>query len=91
MVVKQQDLRKSYIISLEVKIVLYLPQHLVQRQCTFYFAKKIKKNDEVILPAQSHVATAHAIELAGGVYFVDSNSTDGNIDINKIEKISKKL
>ncbi len=58
----------------------------------FYFAKKIKKNDEIILPAQSHVATAHAIELAGGKpIFVDSNSTDGNIDINKIEKkISKK-
>tara|TARA_Y100000816_G_scaffold292517_1_gene288244 strand:+ start:6875 stop:8020 length:1146 start_codon:yes stop_codon:yes gene_type:complete len=58
----------------------------------FYFAKKIKKNDEVILPAQSHVATAHAIELAGGKpIFVDSNSIDGNIDVNKIEKkISKK-
>ena len=58
----------------------------------FYFAMKIKKNDEVILPAQSHVATAHAIELAGGKpIFVDSNSTDGNIDINRIEKkITKK-
>lgn len=58
----------------------------------FYFAKKIKKDDEVILPAQSHVATAHAIELAGGKpVFVDSNTIDGNIDVNKIEiNISKK-
>ena len=58
----------------------------------FYFVKKIKKNDEIICPAQSHVATAHAIELAGGKpVFVDSNDHDGNIDINLIEKsITKK-
>jgi|TARA_Y100000389_G_scaffold168335_1_gene173958 perosamine synthetase len=58
----------------------------------FYFVKKIKKNDEIICPAQSHVATAHAIELAGGKpVFVDSNNFDGNIDINLIEKnITKK-
>ena len=44
------------------------------------------------MPAQSHVATAHAIELVGGKpVFVDSNTIDGNIDVNKIEiNISKK-
>ena len=72
---------------------MFLQQDPALLRCTFFiFAKKIKKNDEVILPAQSHVATAHAIELAGGKpIFVDSNSIDGNIDVNKIEKkISKK-
>ena len=37
---KTTRFRKSYIISLEVKIVLYLPQHLVQRQCTFFTLQK---------------------------------------------------
>ena len=47
----------------------------------------LKKGDEVILPAQTHIATAHAIELTGAVpVFVDSNLEDGNIDIKKIEK-----
>jgi perosamine synthetase len=44
------------------------------------------------VPAQTHVATAHAVELTGAkAVFVDSNDENGNIDINKIEKlISKK-
>ena len=41
--------------------------------------------------SQTHVATAHAIELTGAKpIFVDSNKEDGNIDINKIEKINNK-
>ena len=53
----------------------------------FYFSKKISSGDEVIMPAQSHVATAHALELCGGKpIFVDSNEHDGNIDVKKIEK-----
>jgi len=57
-----------------------------------YFTLGIEKGDEVIVPAQTHVATAHAVELTGAkAVFVDSNSEDGNIDLNKIEKfISKK-
>jgi len=57
-----------------------------------YFTLGIGAGDEVIVPAQTHVATAHAVELSGAkAIFVDSNSQDGNIDINKIEKyISKK-
>jgi dTDP-4-amino-4,6-dideoxygalactose transaminase len=57
-----------------------------------YFTLGIGIDDEVIVPAQTHVATAHAVELTGAkAIFVDSNSEDGNIDINKIEKsISKK-
>ena len=58
----------------------------------FYLAKGIKKGDEVILPAQTHVATGHAIELVGAKpIFIDSEPETGNIDIQKIEKkITKK-
>ena len=58
----------------------------------FYFYNKIGKGDEVIIPAQTHTATAHAIELTGAkAIFVDSELETGNIDINKIEKkITKK-
>ena len=57
-----------------------------------YFSLGIGKGDEVIIPAQTHVATAHAVELTGAkAVFVDSNYENGNIDLNKIEKsISKK-
>ena len=57
-----------------------------------YFTLGIGIGDEVIVPAQTHVATAHAVELTGAkAVFLDSNAENGNIDINKIEKlISKK-
>jgi len=42
---------------------------------------------EVICPAMTHVATAHAIELAGlKPIFVDCNAEDGNIDVGLIEE-----
>ena len=58
----------------------------------FYYSMGLKKGDEVIVPAQTHVATAHAIELTGAKpVFVDSNLEDGNVDIEKLEKrINKK-
>ena len=31
----------------------------------FYYSMGLKKGDEVIVPAQTHIATAHAIELTG--------------------------
>lgn len=57
-----------------------------------YFTLGIGKHDEVIVSAQTHVATAHAVELTGAkAVFVDSNNIDGNIDVNKIiKKINKK-
>ncbi|MCH8824431.1 MAG: DegT/DnrJ/EryC1/StrS family aminotransferase [Planctomycetes bacterium] len=43
-------------------------------------------DDEVIVPAQTHVATAHAVELCGArSVFVDCESQTGNIDIDQIE------
>lgn len=51
-----------------------------------YFALGIGSGDEVIVPAQTHVATAHAVEYVGAKpVFVDAEDATGNIDINKIE------
>jgi len=53
---------------------------------------ELKPGDEVIVPAQTHVATVHAVELLGAKpTFVDCELETGNIDINKIEQaITKK-
>ena len=46
-----------------------------------------KKGDEVIVSSQTHVTTAHAIELVGATpIFIDSNTEDGNIDVKKLKK-----
>jgi len=45
------------------------------------------KDDEVIVPAQTHTATAHAVEYTGAnVVFADVDSITGNILISEIEK-----
>jgi len=52
----------------------------------FYFHLGIGPGDEVIVPAQTHTATAHAVELVGAKpVFVDAESRTGNIDIDQIE------
>jgi len=52
----------------------------------FYFNRGIRDGDEVIVPAQTHVATAHVVELCGAKpVFVDAEIGSGNIDINQIE------
>tara|TARA_B100000900_G_scaffold416019_1_gene448520 strand:- start:3332 stop:4462 length:1131 start_codon:yes stop_codon:yes gene_type:complete len=58
----------------------------------FYIANNIKSGDEVIVTSQSHISTAHSISLTGAKpVFVDCNSTNGTIDITKIEnKITKR-
>jgi len=51
-----------------------------------YFHLGIGKGDEVIVPAQTHVATAHAVELCNAKpIFVDAEKNTGNIDIDQIE------
>ena len=57
-----------------------------------YFTLGIGKGDEVIVPAQTHTATAHAVELTGAKpVFIDCDRNSGNIDIKKIvKKINKK-
>ena len=57
---------------------------------SIYF--NIKPGDEVIVPAQTHVATVHAIDIMGAVpVFVDCELQTGNIDIDILEsKITQK-
>lgn len=51
-----------------------------------YFYYGISAGDEVIVPAQTHTATAHAVELSGAKpVFVDAERETGNIDISQIE------
>ena len=52
-----------------------------------YFYLGLQSGDEVIVPAQTHVATAHAVELCGAKpVFVDAEKETGNIDLAQIEK-----
>jgi len=55
-------------------------------------ASGFKKNDEVIVPAQTHTATAHAVEYTGAkVIFTDVDYPSGIINLSEIKKkISKK-
>lgn len=51
-----------------------------------YFDLGLDSGDEVIVPAQTHVATAHAVEFTGAKpVFVDAEIKTGNIDIQQIE------
>lgn len=51
-----------------------------------YFYLELGPGDEVIVPAMTHVATAHAVELVGAKpVFVDAEPRTGNIDIDQIE------
>ena len=52
-----------------------------------YFTLGIGPGDEVIVPAQTHVATAHAVELTGAkAVFVDVCLETGNISPKLVEK-----
>jgi len=51
-----------------------------------YFYRGIGPGDEVIVPAQTHVATAHAVEFTGATtVFADADSRTGNIDLDEVE------
>lgn len=50
------------------------------------FVSDIGKGDEVIVPAMTHVATAHAVEFCGGTpVFVDVEPDTGNMDPDAVE------
>ena len=52
-----------------------------------YWQLGIGHGDEVIVPAQTHVATAHAVEIMGArTVFVDCEAMTGNINPAKIEE-----
>lgn len=51
-----------------------------------YFDLGLGPGDEVIVPAQTHSATAHAVEYCGAsCVFVDADDSTGNIDIEQVE------
>ena len=51
-----------------------------------YLDLGIGPGDEVIVPAMTHVATAHAVELVGATpVFADCRTADGNVDADVIE------
>jgi len=51
-----------------------------------YFVLGLGLGDEVIVPAQTHAATAHAVELTGAkAVFADAERDTGNVDIDQIE------
>ena len=62
--------------------------HPALRECTlFYHALGFGPGDEVIVPSQTHVATAHAVELTGArPVFIDANIRSGNMDTRAIEE-----
>ena len=52
----------------------------------YYFHLGLGPGDEVVVPAQTHTATAHAVELTGAKpVFVDAEPRTGNIDPARIE------
>tara|TARA_B100000886_G_scaffold303975_1_gene234916 strand:+ start:2611 stop:3723 length:1113 start_codon:yes stop_codon:yes gene_type:complete len=54
-------------------------------------ALKLKKGDEVIVPAMTHTATSHAVEYTGAKpIFADINFETGNIDISSIKRLINK-
>lgn len=51
-----------------------------------YYALGLGPGDEVIVPAQTHAATAHAVAYTGATpVFVDAEPLTGNIDIDAVE------
>jgi perosamine synthetase len=51
-----------------------------------YLAVDLGPGDEVLVAAQTHVATAHAVELCGArPVFVDADPRTGNIDLDDLE------
>lgn len=51
-----------------------------------YLHLEIGAGDEVLVPAQTHVATAHSVEYTGAKpVFVDADADTGNMDVTQIE------
>jgi dTDP-4-amino-4,6-dideoxygalactose transaminase len=66
------------------------PEAVAVSSCTAamhlaYLYLGLGPGDEVIVPAQTHVATAHAVEITGAKpVFAEADPATGNIDIKKL-------
>ncbi|CCQ73084.1 UDP-4-amino-4-deoxy-L-arabinose--oxoglutarate aminotransferase [Magnetospira sp. QH-2] len=67
------------------------PHAVAVSSCTagmhlFWHEHGLGKGDEVVVPAQTHVATAHAVALTGArPIFVDADPVTGNMDVSRVE------
>jgi perosamine synthetase len=67
------------------------PHAITVSSCTagmhlVWFTLGLGPGDEVVVPAQTHAATAHAVELVGAKpVFVDAERRTGNIDLQALE------
>lgn len=53
-----------------------------------YLAIELQPGEEVLVPAQTHVATAHAVEICGAKpVFVDADPRTGNLDLDAAESL----
>ncbi len=53
-----------------------------------YLAIDLGPGDEVIVPAQTHVAMAHAVEICGATpVFCDCDPETGNVDLEALERL----
>lgn len=53
-----------------------------------YLAIDLAPGDEVVVPAQTHVATAHAVEVCGArPVFCDADPQTGNLDLDHLEAL----
>ena len=67
------------------------PHAVAVASCTaglhlYYFAAGLGPGDEVLVPAMTHTATAHAVELTGArAVFVDAEPRTCNMDLDALE------
>lgn len=53
-----------------------------------WMAIGVGPGDEVLVPAQTHVATAHSVEICGAKpVFVDAEPRTGNMDLDQLEQL----
>jgi perosamine synthetase len=53
-----------------------------------YMAIELGPGDEVIVPAQTHVAMAHAVQICGATpVFCDCEPVTGNVDLDQLESL----
>ena len=77
--------------NLQAQNMLFLFQ-VVQLDCIYPAYQLVKGGDEVIVPSQTHTATAHAVECTGAkAIFSDVDPITGNILVNDVNKLQIKL